>query len=154
MTAQHGWQRPEIVWEAAKLGDLQFRLEMGPSDEQSAVLLAKAALDASTTRNSHAWNDTPDPADDGHKRMDIDPVSFSSHSQSVSAHAAPTDPLAADLMLWEVQDTPTHSRSGEAHGYDEKPALCEPVFDGECMTPRFHDALSYPQSKRLCQFPT
>lgn len=147
MTSLHGWQRPELVWEPSKLGDLQLKLEMGPSDKQSAVFLAKAALDECTTRNSHSWNETPDPADDGHKRMDTGPVSFSSYYQSLSAHSTSPDPLAAGLTPREVHDTLTHRRSGEVHGYDEKPALCEPFLDGEYITPRFHNPLQLCQSQ-------
>ncbi len=149
LTAQHGRQHPEVVWQASTLGDLQFKLEMGPSDEQSAVLLAKLAFDKCTTRNSYAWNETHDPADDGHKRMDIGPVSFSSHSQSVSGHASSTNPLTAGMIPWDVQPTLVRGQSDGAYAYSEKPTLFEQAVNGKCMTLKSHDALSFSQSRQL-----
>lgn len=146
MTAQHGWQHPEVVWEASNLGDLQLKLEIGPSDKPSAVLLAKEAFDKCTTRSSYAWNETHDPAGDGHKSMDIGLVSFDSPSQSVSTH---TDPLAADSIPWKVQHTLVHHRSRDAYAYSEKPTLFEQAVNGECMTPEPHDALSFSRRRQL-----
>lgn len=149
MTAQHGWQHPEIVWEASELGDLQLQLEMGPSDKQSAVLLAKLAFDKCTTCSSYCWNETQDPADDGHKRMDIGTVSFSSHSQSVSGHASSTDPLAAGMIPWDVQPTLVQGQSDDAYTYSEKPTPYELVTNGKCMILEPHNALSFSQSRQL-----
>lgn len=136
MTAQHGWQHPEISWEASELGDLQFVLEMGPSDKKSGVLLAKAAFDKCKSPNAYAWTETANPADDGHEAMNTEPVSSSSHYQSLSAHESSTPASAAESTPWEVQHPPIHSRSEDEYGFDKEPALCEPVIKGECMTLR------------------
>lgn len=47
MATHHGFEQPERVWQASTIGDLQARLEMGPSNEQSPQSLAKAAYEAS-----------------------------------------------------------------------------------------------------------
>lgn len=134
MTAQHVWYHPEILWEASELGDLQLVLEMGPSDKRSAVSLAKAAFDKCKTQNAYAWNETANPADDGHQAMDTEPVSSSSHYQSVSAHDSSTPPPAAESTPWEVQHPSIHSRSEGDYGFGQEPALCEPIIKGKRMT--------------------
>ncbi len=138
MTAQHGWQHPEILWEASELGELQLVLEMGPSDKRSAVSLAKAAFDKCKPQNAYAWNETANPADDGHKAMDTKPVSSISHHQSVSVHS--TSPSAAESIPWEAQHPLIHRRSEVVHEFGQEPTLCEPVIKGECMTLRLEAA--------------
>lgn len=130
MTIHHGWEHPEVVWVRSDLGDLQLRLEMGPSDKQSAVTLAKAAYNVCVIRPSDAWNGASG-SSGNHDGSTAIPHMLSTYQHRLASYdLTPAQTLALEPFDWDTLHTPTLGGAAAANSNVADATFCQSVSDG------------------------
>lgn len=129
LTKYPGWEHVEVKWEASNLGDLQFKLEMGASDKQSARALAEAAYNVCVIRTSDVWNLFLGWAGDHEKSTWLSDTPSIHQSRSTSYHPHSTQTQSSEILDGDTLHTPMLSGSAAGNRLVADSTMYQPLSD-------------------------